>query len=181
MTKQLTIKTFPPILAITDSPSLAKASTLRSEIKAELKRLKADKDPILNKAKAVVEDIKARYKPREDALNTLLEDIDAEMIKYQTSITNTQQQAQDKFADRVARGTLKPETAVSKMEALDAVDKSVGNTTFIATACFEVMSITDLPLDYHLPNEVLIRSQMKAGIHLPGVRYYTEQRPRNTK
>lgn len=170
-----------PILIFANSiisqDDLMIASTVRTEAKAELKRLKADKDLLLEPAKATVEEIKSRYKPREDALNALIDDINSKMIAYRTQLIIASQQATDNLAARVAKGTMRAETAIAKLDALTPVETTIGNTSFRPVQCFEVIDVTKLPKEYLLPNEPLIRKAMKEGVELSGVRYYTEQRP----
>ena len=82
-------------------------------------------------------------------------------------------------------GKIGIDKAVDKLAQIDRVDKKVetdsGSTSFVEHQCFEVVDITKLPTDYLLPDEVKIRASMKLGTKLPGVRYYTEQRPRNSR
>ena len=53
--------------------------------------------------------------------------------------------------------------------------------TFITHELCELENITLLPIEYHLPDMVAVRKVMKEGKKLPGIRYWTEQRPRNTR
>ena len=81
----------------------------------------------------------------------------------------------------------RPETAISKLEALPVTEKeqstSEGLVQFADVKCFEVINLALLThetgVEYILPNDTLIRKAMKEGRELPGVKYWTEKQPRN--
>ena len=121
----------------------------------------------------------------EDKCEANLTIIDNKMVAYQTAKIAKEKAEEAKIVAKMESGKIGIDKAVDKLAQIDRVDKKVqtdsGSTSFITTQCFEVMDVTMLPVEYILPNEVAIRSSMKEGIQIPGVRYYTEQRPRNAR
>jgi len=121
----------------------------------------------------------------EDKCEANLTIIDTKMVAYQTAKIAKEKAEEAKIVAKMESGKIDIDKAVDKLAQIERVDKKVetdsGSTSFITTQCFEVLDVTMLPVEYILPNEVAIRSAMKEGKQLPGVRYYTEQRPRHTR
>lgn len=170
---------------ITSTEDLTRATTMLSELNKASDTVEDTKLGITKPLNASLKATRELFKPIEDKLESAITTIRSAMTKYQTQLVWEQKIEQEKIAKRVEKGTLKVETAVKKMEELDtAVDKVVtesGSLTFMEVEKFEVVDITKLPFDYLLPNEVKIRQALKAGIKLEGVRYWTEQIPRNSR
>lgn len=174
-------------LEVTDQESLQEASTYLIGAKKELKFLKADMDTLLDPIKESMDLIKEKYDPRLRALKSVIDSITIKTTQYQTAITNARLEAEQAIAQRIApgKGNLSVDSAVKRIESLDVVDKKVstdaGGMSFIAHPLCELEDITQLPLQYHLADMVAVRAEMKAGKKLPGIKYWTEQRPRNTR
>jgi len=172
-------------LEIVDQPTLQEASTYLVSAKKDYKALKADMDSLLAPLKETAEGIKAKYDPRLKALKSVIDALTTKTTQYQTKLINAQREAQEKITAKVESGYIKPETAVDKLSSLGTVEKrvetEVGGMSFIATKCFEVTDLSLVPIEFHLPDEVNIRKAMKDGIELAGVKYWTEQRPRNSR
>lgn len=143
---------------------------------------KEKKTKPLNQALKVIRD---ETRPLENDLKELIDGLRIKMTIYQTRIEEERIAEENRIASRIGtgKGKLKIETAVQKISDLEEVDKQVeatsGKVTFKAVRKFEVVDIALLPIEYHMPNELEIKSAMKDGIELPGVRYYTEQVPTN--
>ncbi len=195
-------------LEINDDKSLAIASEARSTLKDWAKKVKARKDFHLSPFKEGVKRITDEYKPIENQIEEGLSALDEKMSSYQTALVNKQNAEAEAIANRIGegKGHLKTETAVKKIAELGSVPSSIstdsGSTSFIATPMFEVIdplmifvkevldhnkSHKDFVIDheafktYLVVDETAVRKAMKAGIELNGVRYYTEQRPRNSR
>lgn len=171
------------LVKIVDEKSLASATEVLSQANKYLKDLTADKEKLTAPLNAALKEVRSRYKPIEIKLEGIIANIRQSMSSYQTEQIRLQKAEEDKIAERVAKGTLKPETGIKKMENMDKpVDKvntQSGKISFKEVEKFEVEDISKLPIEYHLVDEVAIRNAMKANIHLEGVRYYTEQVPIN--
>ncbi len=171
-------------LTITDPASLSHTSELRSRAKAHLKALTEEKEKVTKPLMEALKAERSRFKPHEEALESLIGVLDTKMSTYQTNLISAQLQAESRLAERVAKGTLRAETAVAKLDALPTAETKVstqtGSTTFVATPVFEVTDLALVPLSLHLPDLVQIRKDMLAGIHHNGIIYRIEQRPRNS-
>jgi len=172
-------------LVIKDAESMATASEYRSQLKEYAKAIKEKKGEVLDPLNETLKKFKSWFKPVEDKCEANLTIIDSKMVSYQTAKIAKEKAEEAKIVAKMESGKIDIDKAVDKLAKIDRVDKKVetdsGSTSFITTQCFEVMDVTMLPVEYILPNEVAIRSAMKEGKQLPGVRYYTEQRPRNAR
>jgi Na+/phosphate symporter len=174
-------------LKVTDQPTLQEASTYLVGAKKELKALKADMDTLLDPIEETIDGIKAKYAPRLDALKAVVEALTTQTVTYQTRITNERLAAEQAIADRIkeGKGNLSIESATKRIENLDVVEKKVeteaGGMQFVAYPMCDVEDITKVPMKYHEVNMVAIRAEMKAGNKLPGIKYWTEQRPKNSR
>ena len=178
-----TIKKQTTTIAITDDITLKQAVSLLSILNKHLDALVEDRERITKPINASLKEIRAKYKPSSDALESLIASLRAKMTQYATEQAKALETAQNKIASKVSSGYLKPETAISKLEALPVTEKeqstAEGLVQFADVKCFEVVSMQDLPIEFHIADEVAIRKEMKLGNELSGVRYWTEKQPRN--
>lgn len=172
-------------LTVVNQATLQEASEYLIQAKKEYKYLKKDMDTLLAPSKEQITLIKEKYDPRLKALEAVVERLSQQTTIYQTQIVNAKAAAEEKIAAKVTSGYIKTETALNKLEGLGTIQKNVetdtGSMSFVAHALCELEDITKVPLKYHTVDMVAIRAEMKAGNKYPGIRYWTEQRPRNTR
>ncbi len=170
-------------MEIVDSESLIHATTYLSQANKYLDSLVEEREKVTKPLNEALKAERARFKPVETSLNDVISILRAKMAIYQSNLVRAQQQAQAKVAAKVQSGYIKTETAVNKLEAMPVIEKEIataeGLVQFAEVKKFEVISMKELPIEYHIPNEVDIRREMKLGNELPGVKYWTEQQPRN--
>lgn len=180
------------LVVIKNEKDMALASEMRTQLKAYEKQVIAKKEEGTAPLNLALKNIRSWFKPLEERIDESLESINSAMIKYQTEQKKKADEEAEKIANRVGdgKGKLKAETAMKKIDDLDTPQKTVktasGGTQFITVKKFEVMDLQELAKVkdkqggfYILADESRIRVAMKAGIELPGVRYYTEEVPRN--
>jgi hypothetical protein len=172
-------------LVIKDATSMATASEYRSQLKEYAKSIKDKKSEVLDPLNETLKKFKSWFKPLEDKCEANLDIIDGKMITYQSEKIAKEKAQEAKIVAKMESGTIDMDKAVDKLANINRVDKKVetesGSTSFIPVPCFEVVDIALLPIGYHIPDEVKIRAAMKSGAELPGVRYWVEQRPRNSR
>jgi hypothetical protein len=171
-------------LSIVDQPTLAQASEYLSQANKMLDTLEADRLSLTKPINDSLKAIRAKYRPLEDALNAIVEVIKTKMIDYQSSLVKAQREAELAISAKVESGYIKPETAISKLEALGEVQSKTetesGSVQFVEVRKFEVTDLALVPLAYHLPDLVAIRKAMLAGEpDIAGVKYFTIQQPKN--
>ena len=184
--KELIIKEISPLveqareLKISNTDDLKKSADMLTTCNRYLDELTAQKEKLTKPLNATLKEIRARYKPTEEVLEETIELLRVEQSRYQTALIECIKKEEEKVADMVISGELNVDNAISKIEDIQSPE-SVDNLSFVSQKKFEVMDVTMLPAEYILPDEVKIRSAMKDGIELPGVRYFTVQVPRNNR
>ncbi len=183
------------------NPMLLKASKLTikgvddmKEATEYLSQLNIAKDRVVDRmetitkpAKEVIKSAEAVWKPFINAVKEAIEDIREKMSDYQTQSILKAREEEAKIANRIGegKGKLKLETASNKIAEIEKPEAKInvesGSLKFREDQCFEVEDISQLPQEYLLANEIKIRSALKAGIKLKGVRYYTKMVPINTR
>jgi len=174
-------------VTIKNAQDMEQAAEILSNVNRYADNVKKSKESITKPISESLKNIRALFSPLEDRLGSVIEGIRTAMSVYQTEQKRIADEEAAKIAARVGdgKGKIKIETAISKIDAIEKPEKRVvtetGSVRFTTVPCFEVMDVTLLPADYILANEVKIRTAMKAGIQIPGVRYYTEERPVNNR
>ena len=172
-------------ITIKNTGDMEKANDHLSNAKAQLKAITGEKEKVTKPMNEALKAERARWKPAEEALDYVIKDIRRKMSAYQTEEDRKEQEAAAKIAARVGegRGKLKVETAVKQMEnierAPDKIESEKGKLSFRTVKKFEVEDVSKLPDDYILPDMVAIRTAMREGKELSGVRYYEEKEPIN--
>ena len=172
-------------LTITSKEDMVKATTVLSNINKYVDSVKEQKETLTKPINVALKNIRSIFKPLEESYEEAIASIRLKMTSYQTKAIEDARAQENAITARVApgKGNLSIDTAVKKISSIERPDKETstdaGLVQFVETKRFEVIDLSSLPLQYHLPNEVEIRKAMKEGKELPGVRYWTEQVPRN--
>lgn len=166
-------------MSITVTDDLVPATELLSRVNKYADALKKDRLSLTSPLEDSLKLIRAKYKPTEEMLKEAVDILKQKMGDFQTEQLRLQREEEQKIADKVESGYIKPETAIEKMGNVEQVDTKVktgaGSVSFREEKDFTVMDVTMLPAKYLLPNEKEIRIALKAGIELPGCRYFTKQ------
>lgn len=177
-------------LEIVSPKEMAAATEMLSQLNQRHDQIEEEREKVTKPLNQALKAENARWKPIKDTIDEATTIIRKKMTAYQTAATVLAQAAAARIADRVApgRGNLSAETASRKLAEIEkpaqAVASDSGSVEFVRMKKFEV---TDKGLlfkhspDLLLPNEALIRTLMREGKELPGVRYYEELVPRNTR
>lgn len=167
--------------------SMPEATALLSALNRASKALTEGKEKLTKPLNAALKEVRSRYKPAEDELDGAIAVLRRNIGAYQTEAQRITDIEAAKIADRVGegRGKLKSETAAKKIAEIDAPAPSVvteaGAVGFATVKKFEVVDFALLPDEYKVANEAAIRTAMRAGQEIPGVRYYDEQQVRNSR
>jgi hypothetical protein len=166
-------------LKVKSHGDLLVAENLLTKLNQISDRIEEEKQKVLGPLnKARMAEIN-RWKPVIGYYESAIAHVRGQMTNYQTKQIALEKAKEQKIVSQMESGKIDTDKAVSKLEDIDRTEKRVGNTVFVEKKNFEVMDVTMLPKEYILPNEVAIRKAMLEGKELPGVRYYTEQIPRN--
>lgn len=166
-------------IIISSPEQMESAAEMLSRLNQLNDQLTTLKETVTKPLNAAIKAARELFKPRETKLEEAITLIRKEMGRYQLAEDRKAKEAEAKLAARVDKGTMKAETAVKKMDAIEKPEKNIetnsGSVTFRDDKFFEVINISELPIEYHLSNDVAIRKAMKSGTELPGVKYWMEK------
>lgn len=183
--------TIPPIalkletFEITNKETMEQAVHLLSLGNRELDKLTADREKLTKPMNDALKEIRSRYKPAESRLESGIAFLRKLISSYQTDQKALALAKATKIAARVGKGTLKAETAIDKISALATPDERVatgaGSVSFRTVRKFELTNLALVPLEYHELSEAKIKTALKLGVEVPGVRYFDEEVPINRR
>lgn len=181
----MTIITKAENLTIATQEDMVTATSVLSELNRAKDAIILEREKVTRPLLDALNAERARWKPQELKLDTLITKIRGAMTTFQTALIAKQRSQEEAIAKKVESGAIKPETAVRKLESLDTINKKVetasGSVSFKTVMRFEVVDIDVVPNEYLLVDEVKIRQALKEGKSIPGVRKYDEQIPINTR
>lgn len=166
-------------LTITSDKDMEGATDLLSKMKTVAKMIKAQKETITKPLMEALENARGLFKPIETNLAEGEALVKRKMLDYQRIVDEKAEADRLKLAQRVEKGTMKPETAVAKMEAIQEAPKAVqGKVGAIATRIVKKYRVTDeskLQREYLIPNMPAITEALKAGKVVLGAEVYEEK------
>lgn len=174
-------------LSVSNETEKLDATELLSLLNKASDRIEAEKAKVMRPLLDATAAERARWKPAETQLEAAVAAIRRKLTEYQTRARAAALAQAEAIASRVGdgKGHLQAETAAAKISAITSpsglVETDSGSLTFRTTKAFEIVDLSKVPLEYHLADEVAIRKAMKAGKELPGVRYFTEEVPYNSR
>lgn len=124
--------------------------------------------------------IRDLFKPLETNLADAKKIIKGKMLAWQIEEDDRITKEKERIAKRVEKGTMRPDTAAGKMEAVgEAPVKStgeVGKSSIRTVKKVRVMDETMIPREYLLVNMTAItEAVIKKGIDVPGTETYEEK------
>lgn len=184
-------------VTITGPKQMTDAVGLLSTLNKKLDLLKADRKKITAPIKASVKEIESRYKPSETMLSEAIETLRKMISGYQTESKRLAEEEEARIAARVGegKGKLKAETAIAKMGEIERPEEHVatdaGSVKFRTDRKFQLESFDDLPnfikgkiftlaIEKGIVDQVL-RAELKTGKEYPGVKYWDEETPINSR
>lgn len=177
-------------LTITSPEEMTVATDHLSKMKTVAKMIKDRKEAITKPLSEALNSARDLFKPIEANLAEAERLVKGKMVAYQTKVEADAEAERLRLAKRVEKGTMKPETAVRKMEEIQEAPKSVqGKTGAMAFRNVKKVRITPLAevkMDagqlgyciakgYLVWNETLVRKDALAGAPIPGAEVYEEK------
>lgn len=172
-------------LVIKDADGMRQATEILSKINQVGDMIKRRKEEITKPLNQALKSARDLFKPIELNKSNAEQIIKNKMINYQNEQDRLAREAEAKIEARVEKGTLKPETAIKKLEAVEAPEKKVeaksGSVTFKTIQKVEITDETLIPREYLELNMVLIRRDALAGKEIPGVKIVEEKTVANSR
>jgi hypothetical protein len=166
-------------LVIATDDDLTKATDALATVKNLGKMIKVRKEEITKPLSEALSSARDLFKPIETSHAEAERIIKGKMLAYQAQQEKARAEATAKIAAKVEAGTIKPETAIKKMEALVEVKtSSQGRVGAFATRIVRKYRITDaskLPRQFLMPDMSKITEALKSGVVVPGAEIYEEK------
>ena len=158
---------------VIDSPdSLRTAVETLSKLNSYLDRVVLDREKITVPMNAALKDVRAKYKPIESTLETAIELIRGKMSVFQTASMQAQKEAEAKIAAKVEAGKIDLDTAVSKLNAIEApaqgVRTDVGMVNFKTVKKLKITNPSLVPDEFWFIDEAVLFAALKNGRVVPG-------------
>ncbi len=184
-TQAIELADIAPTLHITTPGEAAKATEFLSRANKTLDALKAEEEKItapLNEALRAARAPLAEPKKRLKETIALLRE---RLSNYQTLATKQALEETQKIAKRMANKTLRPETAIKKLDEIDSplakVETQTGSLTFRPKQVLKIVDFSKVPRAYLMVNEELALSALKANMDVPGCTIEIVQVPINRR
>ncbi len=172
-------------LTIIDDLTMAQAVELLSEANRTLDQATEEKEKVTKPLNEALKAERARWKPLEDACASVISGIRAKMMDYQKKLDAEIAKREAQIVARVEKGTMKADTAVSKLSQLPdstkAVTTSAGAVQWTTVEKLVISDATLIPREYLDVNEMRVKSALKSGVHIPGASLVKEKIPKNIR
>ena len=166
-------------LAIASQEDMVKATDILSKIKTVGKMIKERKEAITKPLMESLNSVRDLFRPIESNHVEAEKIIKTKMLAWQDAEDKRAEAERAKVAARVEKGTMKPETAVEKMEQIqDAPVTTKGKVGTVSTKIIKKYRVTDeskLPREFLTPDMGKITEALKAGQAVPGAEMYEEK------
>lgn len=169
---------------VTSKQDMARSVELLSRCNVYLDKLVADREKLTAPLNAALKEIRARYKPTVDKLESVIAEMRKEQSAYQTALVAKQKAEEKAIADKLASGQIKKiETALKKMDKVEKASAEVvaesGSVSFRTDKVLKVWDHTLIPLEYYDLNEQRLLKDLKAGKEVSGAGLEEVQTPVN--
>jgi hypothetical protein len=168
-------------LQITSQQELTAATDVLSKIKTVGKIIKEKKEAITRPMNEALKQARALFAPIEENYEEAERVIKSKMLAYQQEVDRKAREEQAKIEARVERGTIKPETAIKKVAAIENVGTTVsgnrgGEVQFRTVRRAQIENEALLPREYLIPNVTKINEDaIRKNIEIPGVKVIEEK------
>jgi len=166
-------------ITIKTQEDMVKATDVLSKIKTVGKLIKERKEAITRPMMESLNSVRDLFKPIESNHAEAERIIKGKMLAYQNAEEEKAQEAKDKLAARVEKGTMKAETAVAKMESIQTPETTtkgkVGAVSFRIVKKYRVVDETKIPREFLVPDMGKITEALKAGMEVAGAEVYEEK------
>ncbi len=170
-------------LEIVNPAQMAEGVELLSHLNRSLDKITTEKERVTKPLNEALKAERSRWKPLETVLEGAIAAVRTKMTAYQTHAALEAEKEAKRIADRVARGTMKVETGLAKLDALeradDVINTGVGTVKFRTSKILKILDESLIPDEYWLMNYNKLLTDLKAGKVIPGATTEEIQTPVN--
>ena len=164
------------VLIIKTAEDMEKASELLTQVKQVAKAITERKESITRPLMAGLSEARNLFKPFEVDYIEAEKTIKAKMLAYSIDEEERIEKEKSKVEGRLERGTIRQDTAISKMEAIGDAPTSYGKTSLRTVTKVRVVDESLIPREYLVPDMGKItEAVMKQKLTIAGVETYEEK------
>lgn len=165
---------------VTSSKDAEKGADLLNMIKNTVEIITSAKEAKTRPLMTELSQIRDVFKPLETTLDDAKKNIKAKILAWQIEEEDRIEKEKAKIEARTLKGTLKPETAIAKMEALGdsptSVQGSYGKTSTRSVTKVRIVDEFAIPREYLIPDMAKITEAiLRQKVSIPGVESYQEK------
>ena len=166
-------------VAIESQEGYENAIDLVSKLKETGSEIKNKKESITKPLNEALRNVRDMFRPIETQFENAERIIKTKLLDYKRKKDEEARAEEAKVAARVAKGTMKLETAEKKMDSIERVENTtrgqVGQVQIKKIRKVRVTNQESIPRKYLVPDMVLIRQDALSGIVIPGIEVYEEE------
>lgn len=155
------------------------AADMLASLKTVGNAIKERKEKITKPLNDALRSARDLFRPLEDSFIAAESTIKTKMLDYKRKADEEARIKEQKIAERVERGTLKPETAERKIEQVTRLNTTEhGDVGAVQVRKVKKVRIVDparVPHEFWVIDEVKVRKQALAGVEIPGVEVYEDE------
>jgi len=165
---------------IVNQDDLDRGADLLHEVKRVQDIITARKEEITRPLMKALVSARDFFKPLEMSYEDAKKTIKAKMLAYQVEQDEKARIEKERIANRVAKGTMRPDTAIKKMEEINEPEfkgkGSVGKVQTRTIVKVRIVDETSIPREYLVPDmSKITEAILRQGIEIPGVERYEEK------
>lgn len=168
------VKSVVASLAVTSPDEADHASEVLHKIKEAQKLITSQKEEITRPLMASLAKVKDLFKPFELDLAEADKAVRAALTAYRVAEEEKVEKEKAKIVEKVEKGTMRADTAVTKLSGVGSAPKTKG----VSTTTRRVLEIIDesiIPREYLVPDRVAITKALFADVPVPGARLKEEK------
>lgn len=174
-------------LEINSPETVTEGTEMLSQINKYLDKIKKEKEKVLKPLRESANAEKARWKPYEDAVKPIMEELRKKLSAYQTAQIKKQREEEAKIAERMkpGKGNFKADTAIRKLENVerpeDKVETDSGKLGFREKKVLKITDEKKVPNKFWIIDEKALLDALKKGEKVPGAEIDIEMVPVNSR
>jgi acyl transferase domain-containing protein len=161
-------------LDVTNTDEVKKMTDNIKTVKAWVKQ---EKDKYVAPAKEIIAKAKEQYDPVIDSITIAEKQFKTKVTNHLLELQKKENEAKEKLANRVEKGTMKAETAVRKMQEVGKTENNLGGVTLKMVKNYRIIDESKIPEKYW--KRELIKSAIRTdaitnNIEIPGIEVFEE-------
>ena len=166
-------------VTIESQEGYGQAIDLVSKLKETGSEIKNKKESITKPLNEALRNVRDMFRPIEDQFANAERIIKNKLLDYKRKKDEEARAEEARVAARVAKGTMKLETAEKKMDSIERVENTTrGKVGQVQIKKIRKVRVTDenaIPRKYLVPDMVVIRQDALGGVEIPGIEVYEEE------